>query len=294
MFIYMSVYVLSSRVSSVEYSVDELGKKVDSFNAVLSGTTTINGPAILSGPVTLGSSITGIDISDVAGLQTALDLKAPSASPIFTGTTTGITKDTIGLGSVDNTADADKPISTATQTALDGKADKTNTYTKGDVDTKISNLIASAPNALNTLNELAQALANDPNHATTVMNQIALKSDKTYVDGKLALQANQLTTYTKTEVDAALGLKANQSVTYTKTEVDTALGLKANQSITNTKTEVDTSLGLKANQSTTYTKTEVDSSLALKANQSITYTITQADNLLAQKQPTITPSTNLT
>ena len=278
----------------MEYSVDELGKKADSFNAVLSGTTTINGLAILSGPVTLGSSITGIDISDVAGLQTALDLKAPSASPIFTGTTTGITKDTIGLGSVDNTADADKPISTATQTALDGKADKTNTYTKGDVDTKISNLIASAPDALNTLNELAQALANDPNHATTVMNQIALKSDNTYVDGKLALQANQLTTYTKTEVDAALGLKANQSVTYTKTEVDTALGLKANQSITNTKTEVDTSLGLKANQSTTYTKTEVDSSLALKANQSITYTITQADNLLAQKQPTITSSTNLT
>ena len=101
-------------------------------------------------------------------MQSALGLKAPSASPTFTGTTTGITKAVIELGNADNTADVDKPISTATQTALDGKFNKTNTYTEGDVDLTISNLIASAPEALNTLNELAQALANDPNHATTV------------------------------------------------------------------------------------------------------------------------------
>lgn len=35
-----------------------------------------------------------------------------------------ITKATVGLGNVDNTADADKPVSTATQTALNGKVDK--------------------------------------------------------------------------------------------------------------------------------------------------------------------------
>ena len=35
-----------------------------------------------------------------------------------------ITKGNVGLGNVDNTADADKPISTAAQTALDGKVDK--------------------------------------------------------------------------------------------------------------------------------------------------------------------------
>jgi hypothetical protein len=43
------------------------------------------------------------------------------------GTAQGIanlaTKATVGLGSVDNTSDANKPVSTATQTALDGKAD---------------------------------------------------------------------------------------------------------------------------------------------------------------------------
>ena len=126
----MLVYVLASRVSSVEYSVDELGRRDDSCNAVLSGTTTINGLACLSGPVALGSSITFIDISDVVGLQNALDLKAPSASPIFIGTTSGITKHMIGLGHVDDTADADNPVSTATQNSLDAKADNANTYTK--------------------------------------------------------------------------------------------------------------------------------------------------------------------
>ena len=39
----------------------------------------------------------------------------------------------IGLGNVDNTADIDKPISTATQTALDGKADTGHTHTVSDI-----------------------------------------------------------------------------------------------------------------------------------------------------------------
>jgi hypothetical protein len=42
-------------------------------------------------------------------------------SPTFTGTVSGITKAMVGLGNVDNTSDVNKPISNATQTALDGK-----------------------------------------------------------------------------------------------------------------------------------------------------------------------------
>jgi len=40
----------------------------------------------------------------------------------FTGTVTGVTKTHVGLGNVDNTSDANKPISSATQTALNAKA----------------------------------------------------------------------------------------------------------------------------------------------------------------------------
>jgi hypothetical protein len=53
---------------------------------------------------------------------TALALKAPLASPTFTGTVSGVTKTHVGLGSVDNTTDAAKPVSTAQQTALNLKA----------------------------------------------------------------------------------------------------------------------------------------------------------------------------
>ncbi len=57
-------------------------------------------------------------------------LLAPLASPTFTGTVSGITKAMVGLTNVDDTADTDKPISTATQAALDLKATKLSSVTK--------------------------------------------------------------------------------------------------------------------------------------------------------------------
>ena len=52
-------------------------------------------------------------------------------------------------------------------------------------DQKISNLVNSAPETLDTLKELADALGNDANFATTVSTEIGKKADKTYVDGEL-------------------------------------------------------------------------------------------------------------
>ena len=63
----------------------------------------------------------GNDASYASTITTALGTKAPIASPTFTGTVSGVTKTHVGLGNVDNTTDANKPISTATQTALDLK-----------------------------------------------------------------------------------------------------------------------------------------------------------------------------
>jgi hypothetical protein len=71
--------------------------------------------------------------------QTALNAKAPLASPTFTGTVTlpsttnGLTKSNVGLANVDNTTDLAKPISTATQTALNGKANSSHTHTTADI-----------------------------------------------------------------------------------------------------------------------------------------------------------------
>ncbi len=65
--------------------------------------------------------------------QTALNLKAPLANPIFTGTISGITKIMVGLPNVDNTSDLDKPISTLTQTALNLKAPLANPTITGTI-----------------------------------------------------------------------------------------------------------------------------------------------------------------
>jgi hypothetical protein len=62
------------------------------------------------------------DASYASTITTALGTKAPIDSPTFTGTVSGITKTHVGLGNVENTTDAGKPVSTAQQTALDLKA----------------------------------------------------------------------------------------------------------------------------------------------------------------------------
>ena len=80
-----------------------------------------------SAPATLNtlnelSDALGDDANFATTTATAIGLKAPIASPTFTGTVSGVTASMVGLGSVDNTADTAKPVSTAQQTALDLKA----------------------------------------------------------------------------------------------------------------------------------------------------------------------------
>ena len=92
---------------------------------------------------------------------------------------------------------ATKADATTTTAQLANKADtatvnsqlanKANiTYVDQKVIDGIALLVDSAPAALDTLKELAQALNNDSNYATTVQTQIAYKADK-------------ITTYTKNE-----------------------------------------------------------------------------------------------
>ncbi|MBU0941125.1 MAG: hypothetical protein KKD36_06820 [Bacteroidetes bacterium] len=70
-----------------------------------------------------GSNTGDQDLSSFA-TNSNLDLKANVASPTFTGTVSGITATMVGLSIVDNTSDVNKPVSIATQTALDTKVDK--------------------------------------------------------------------------------------------------------------------------------------------------------------------------
>jgi len=83
----------------------------------------------------------------------------------------------------------------------------TDAYTSTDVDasiaTAISNLVNSAPGTLDTLNELAAALGDDPNFATTVTNSIATKLNTS------SYTAADVLTKIKTVDGAASGLDAD-------------------------------------------------------------------------------------
>jgi hypothetical protein len=93
-------------------------------------------------------------------VDAAIALKAPSASPTFTGSVSGITAAMVGLGSVDNTADASKPVSTAqaaADTAAKARANHTGTQlaaTISDFSTAVTALIPGASGVV------AQATAN--------------------------------------------------------------------------------------------------------------------------------------
>lgn len=110
-------------------------------------------------------------ISEVTGLQSALDAKAALASPALTGTPTA-------------------------PTAVAG-TNTTQIATTGFVAAAIGALIDAAPGAMDTLNELAAALGDDPNFATTVTNALA---------GKLTAASNLSDLPNLTTARANLGL----------------------------------------------------------------------------------------
>ena len=65
-----------------------------------------------------------------------------------------ISKSQVGLGNVDNTSDANKPISSATQTALNGKQD---TLTNNSIqDSWLSSNVTLKGNTFNGANQLVQ------------------------------------------------------------------------------------------------------------------------------------------
>jgi hypothetical protein len=86
-------------------------------------------------------------ISDTTGLQAALDSKSPLASPTFTGTVSGVTKSMVGLGSVDNTADSAKPVSTA-QAAADSAVQSYAVQRANHTGTQAWSTIVSTPTTL--------------------------------------------------------------------------------------------------------------------------------------------------
>ena len=158
--------------------------------------------------------------------QTALDLKANLASPTFTGTVTiptgasitaptGLVKNDVGLSNVDNTSDANKPISTAEQAALDLKANLASPTFTGTV-SGISATMIGLENVNNT---------SDANKPVSTAQQAAL-------DLKAPLASPTFTGtvsgITKSMVGLSNADNTSDASKPVSTATQTALGLKAN------------------------------------------------------------------
>ncbi len=144
---------------------------------------------------------------DVEALRRLIALKADLNNPVFTGIPTAPT-------AADN--DSSQQIA---NTEFVMRA--------------IASLIDSSPEALNTLNELAQALGNDPNFATTVTNALAgkqpLNALLTALSG-LATSANKFPYFTGTDKVALAAITSTARALLSQSSIEgmqTTLGLTA-------------------------------------------------------------------
>jgi hypothetical protein len=156
--------------------------------------------------LSISSTVSSTEIGYVDGvtsaIQTQLDAKlatataastyAPLASPALTGVPTA-------------------PTAAA-------NTNTTQVATTAYVQTEITDLIAAAPGALDTLNELASALGNDAAFSTTVTNSLATKLPLAggTMSGAIAMGTNKIT---------GLGTPTTSTDASTKAYVDTMLPL---------------------------------------------------------------------
>lgn len=157
---------------------------------------------ISNGVITVNDNSHNHSISNITGLQAGLDSKA-LASRTINGK--ALTND-ITLNASDVGADAL------------GSSYSALTEAKGYCDTKIADLIGQAPETLNALDELATALGNDPNFATTISTQIGTKADVSDVNEHTTNTSNP---HKVTKAQVGLGnvpnvTTNNQTPTYSK------------------------------------------------------------------------------
>ncbi len=144
----------------------------------------------------------GADTVVTAGSTDTLTNKSISAA---TNTITGLAKTDVGLANVDNTSDVNKPISTATATALALKANLASPTFTGTVGLPSGQVLTSP--VLNT-SVSGTAVLNENNMVSNSATQLATQSSiKAYVDSAVSAAGNvaysaKSADYTVTTIDA--------------------------------------------------------------------------------------------
>ena len=107
-----------------------------------------------------------------------------------------------------------KPTGTGGATINDGAINATQTWSSSksnsEIQAAIAALVAASPAALDTLNELAAALGNDPNFATTIATQIGGKANT--VHSHTAAQISDASALGRTILQAATAADARTAI----------------------------------------------------------------------------------
>jgi hypothetical protein len=178
-----------------------LGAGTGSVTSITAGTGLTGGAITSSGTINVDTTVVQTRVSDVSdteigylngvtsSIQTQINAKSPLESPTFTGTPSA-------------------------PTATQGN-NTTQIATTAYVDTAVSNIIDAAPTTLNTLNEIAAALGDDANYATTITTALGNKqaivsgvsdTEIGYLDGVTSGIQTQLNTKASTGKAIAMAI----------------------------------------------------------------------------------------
>ena len=231
--------------NSVWSSIDMRDSNTDEPTGYIDGVARLISTNIQTADIefdTLNDTITSEEVGYLqnvsSNIQTQLNSKANASD----------------VSNIDNTSDLNKPISTATQSALDLKSNidsptftgtptapnplqtdnTTRIATTSFVKTEIANLVNGAGTTLDTLSEISSALGNDPNLSTTLTNLIGTKVSQSSYDTAIANIGTNIDTIEASISNIDNTSDLNKPIS---TAMQTALNLKVNTTTFNTATQ---------------------------------------------------------
>ena len=182
---------VTSTGNNVLATVDIGGGTIDGTQIGATATSTIVGTTVTAsnfvGPI--AGAVTGNVTGNTAGVHTGAVTGNVTGNITAGSGTSSFTNVTIN-GSLNMNAST-----SATVTGLSNPVQGSDAATKTYVDAEVAAVLDSAPGALNTLNELAAALGDDANYASTTTAAIATKLPKAggTMTGAIAMGNNKVT-----------------------------------------------------------------------------------------------------
>ena len=154
--------------------------------------------------------------------------------------------------------------------------------TKFYVDEAVIDLLGTAPDALNTLNELAAALGDDADFSSTVATQLGLKASITYVDSAISAATPSFATLTGKPTTLA-GYGITDSITSSDVTAQIDAATPSFSTLTGKPTTV-AGYGITDGITASAVTTQVDAAQAAAISAAATDASTKADAALASAQ----------